>query len=56
MKSPEHSLGVELPNRTWDGVVGVIARGDADVSTVGLAATAARMGVVDFLWPIAPLK
>jgi hypothetical protein len=56
MKSPGNSWGVELPNQTWNGVIGVIVREEADVSTSGLVATPARMRVVDFLSPIVQLK
>jgi hypothetical protein len=56
MISPDNSWGVELPNHTWNGAIGVIEKGDADVSNTGLVATPARMRVVDFLSPIAQMK
>jgi hypothetical protein len=56
MNNPEKFWGVELPNGTWNGVMGVMARREADVTSIGLVATSARMRVVDFLAPIAHLK
>jgi hypothetical protein len=56
MKTPENAWGVELPNGTWNGVIGVMARREADVSSIGLVATSARMRVLDFLAPIKQLK
>ena len=56
MKTPENSWGVKLPNGTWDGVTGVMARREADVSNTALVATSARMSAVDFLMPITQLK
>jgi hypothetical protein len=56
VRTPQNSWGVELPNRTWNGVVGSMMRGEADVSTIGLVATPARTAVIDFLPPIMELK
>ena len=56
MKSRENVWGVELPNGTWNGVIGVMARSEADVSSIGLVATSARMRVVDFLAPVTQLR
>jgi hypothetical protein len=54
--TPEKFWGVELPNGTWNGVMGVMERREADVSSIGLVATSARRSVVDFLAPITQLK
>ena len=56
MITPENFWGVKLPNGTWNGVMGVMERREADVSTNGLVATNARKSVVDFLAPITQLK
>jgi hypothetical protein len=56
MIPPENFWGVELPNGTWNGVMGVMERREADVSSIGLVATSARMKVVDFLAPITQLR
>jgi hypothetical protein len=56
MKTPENFWGVELPNGTWNGVMGAMARREAEVSSVGLVATSGRMRVVDFLAPITQIK
>jgi hypothetical protein len=56
MIPPENFWGVELPNGTWNGIMGVMERREADVSSNGLVATSARMSVVDFLAPITQLR
>jgi len=56
MKTPEKFWGVELPNGTWNGVIGVVERREVDVCSTGLVATSARMSVVDFLAPVTQLK
>jgi len=54
--TPENVWGVKLPNGTWNGVMGVLARREADVFTNGLVATSERNSVVDFLTSIMQLK
>ena len=56
MTTPEKFWGVELPNGTWNGIMGVMERREADVSSNGLVPTSARMSVVDFVAPITQLK
>jgi len=56
MITPENFWGVELPNGTWNGIMGVMARLEADVTINGLVATSARKSVVDFLAPITQHK
>jgi len=56
MIPPENFWGVELPNGTWNGIMGVLERREADVSIHGLVATSARNSVVDFLAPISQYK
>jgi hypothetical protein len=44
--------GSRMPNGTWNGVIGMLTKDEADVSTTSLIATSERMEVVDFLAPI----
>jgi hypothetical protein len=56
VKTPQNSFGVQLPNQTWDGVMGSMLRGEANFSSIGLVATRARRAYTDFLQPIVELK
>ncbi|XP_033611186.1 probable glutamate receptor [Cryptotermes secundus] len=56
VKAPQNSWGVELPNHTWDGVMGSMVRGEANFSSIGLAATRARRRAIDFLTPLVELR
>ncbi|XP_042855746.1 glutamate receptor ionotropic, kainate 2-like [Penaeus japonicus] len=50
--SDDKNFGFESPNGTWTGVIGMIERGEADLSGVVLSVDAARSQVVDFSVPL----
>nr|XP_027222389.1 glutamate receptor-like [Penaeus vannamei] len=43
--------GYKLPNGSWEGVIGLVARGEADLS-VPLSITTERLAAVDFTEPV----
>jgi hypothetical protein len=51
-KSPDDSFGVKLGNGSWNGVVGLVVRGEVHVSNSAFMYNAPRMEVVDYLDPM----
>ncbi|XP_068228547.1 probable glutamate receptor [Palaemon carinicauda] len=49
---PESSYGYLLPNGTWNGLVGLVLRKDADIGLGPLAITYGRSKVIDYTEPI----
>ena len=52
------SWGLPLPpdNRTFDGIIGYIAAGHADMSTNDMTLVPERTAVVDFSWPYLAIR
>jgi ABC-type amino acid transport substrate-binding protein len=44
--------GSVLPNGSWNGMVGDVVRGEADLAMSGISITASRQEAVDFTFPI----
>ncbi|PSN32789.1 Ionotropic receptor 186 [Blattella germanica] len=53
---PNLSFGGVTPNGSWDGLIGFITRGSADVSSNGFQHTRDRISAVSFLNPILETK
>jgi hypothetical protein len=51
-KSPDGNFGVKLDNCSWNGVVGLMVRGEVHVSNSAFMYNAPRMKVVDYLDPM----
>nr|QMS80359.1 ionotropic receptor [Histia rhodope] len=45
------SFGRKLPNGTWDGLIGDLARGETEIAVAALTMTAEREEVIDFVAP-----
>ena len=43
--------GRKLPNGSWDGIIGMIERKEADIGIGGITISNERMSVVDFSFP-----
>ncbi|KAI8500291.1 Glutamate receptor ionotropic, delta-1 [Branchiostoma belcheri] len=50
-ETPDRKSGNALGNGTWDGVIGEIMKGNADLATGSLTITSQREDVVDFTKP-----
>ncbi|KAJ9592094.1 hypothetical protein L9F63_001322 [Diploptera punctata] len=53
---PMKSFGVQFKNGSWDGLVGVLTRGEADVTSDALQITRERLEYVDYLISIMKMK
>jgi hypothetical protein len=51
-RSPDETFGVKLENGSWNGVVGLVVRGEVHVSNSAFMYNAPRMEVVDYLDPM----
>ncbi|KAK7078139.1 hypothetical protein SK128_026103 [Halocaridina rubra] len=52
IEAPDKAWGAPLPNGTWNGLVGLITREDADIIAATVCRSSARSQVVDYAWPI----
>lgn len=50
------SWGVNLPNGSWTGVVGMLVRQEADLAATGLMMTSDRLDVIAFTSPVYATK
>jgi hypothetical protein len=48
-KSHDNNFGVKLGNGSWNGVMGLVVRGEVHVSNSAFMYNAPRMEVVDYL-------
>lgn len=44
--------GNPTPNGSWSGVIGLLSRGETDMSSMGLALVKTRAEVIDFVFPL----
>ncbi|XP_042238987.1 probable glutamate receptor [Homarus americanus] len=51
-RPPDRTWGTRQPDGSWSGMVGVVSRGEADISPGPFAISASRAEVVDFTWPV----
>jgi hypothetical protein len=49
---PDDSFGVKLDNGSWNGVVGMVVRGDVHISNAAFMYNALRIEAVDYLDPM----
>jgi molybdate-binding protein len=50
--SPDDKYGKQVENGTWDGIMGLLARGEADVTSVELTMEPKRSEAVDYIAPL----
>jgi hypothetical protein len=51
-KSPDDTFGVKLSNGSWNGVVGLVVRGDVHISNSAFMYNGPRLEVLDYLDPM----
>jgi hypothetical protein len=51
-RSSDDNFGVKLDNGSWNGVVGLVVRGEVHISNSAFMYNAPRMEVVDYLDPM----
>jgi ABC-type amino acid transport substrate-binding protein len=54
--SEDRTWGSAMGNKSWNGLIGKLTRGEVDVAPTNLIATPDRLDVVDFLAPIVNVR
>jgi hypothetical protein len=49
---PDDSFGVKLENGSWNGVVGMVVRGEVHISNAAFMYNVPRMEALDYLDPM----